>query len=123
MILEFPRWFIILCSANALAFLYYGYNCLFSEKMYAEFNRFQLSVGQLKLTGILQIMGALGVLAGLYLPLLGLMASAGLSLLMLLGFGVRLKIKDSLLLSAPSFIFMLLNGYLSWYFGSALSFW
>lgn len=123
MILELPRWFIILCSANALAFLYYGYNCLFSEKMYAEFNRFQLSVTQLKLTGILQIMGALGVLVGLYFNLLGLMASAGLSLLMLLGFGVRLKIKDSFLLSAPSFIFMLLNGYLSWYFGSALSFW
>lgn len=116
-------WFIILCSVNAMAFLYYGYNCLFSEQMAREFSRFQLSVSQRQLTGGLQILGALGVLIGLYYSLLGVLASVGLCLLMLFGFVVRLKIKDSLALSAPSFIFMLINGYLAWYFGTALTWW
>jgi len=35
---------------------------------------------------------------------------------MLLGFIVRLKIKDSILLSLPSFAFMIFNGYLFSYF-------
>jgi hypothetical protein len=116
-------WFIVLCSANAMAFLYYGYNCLFSEQMAKEFKRFQLSDSQRQLTGALQIFGALGVLIGLYYNILGALASAGLCLLMLFGFVVRLKIKDSFALSVPSFIFMLLNGYLAWYFGNVLTWW
>lgn len=45
-------------------------------------------------------------------PLILLLASGGLAVLMLLGFGVRLKIGDGFWLSLPSFLFMLLNGYL-----------
>ncbi len=96
---------------SAISFLFYGLNCLFNKKMSQEFKRFGLSKFQ-KLTGILQIIGAIGLLIGYFYPILILIASAGLSLLMFLGFLVRLKIKDGLLVSLPSFAFMLLNLYI-----------
>ena len=113
----------ILIAINAFAFLYYGYNCLFSERMSVEFNRFRLTVLKRKITGALQIIGALGLLAGLFYYPLGLVASLGLCLLMLLGFGLRLKIKDSFLETTPSFLLMVLNGYFTWYFGHLIGFW
>ena len=101
---------------SAISFLFYGYGCLFSDKMKQEFLRFQLSENQRKITGILQILAGLALLLSFINPLLGVIASAGLTLQMLLGFLVRLKIKDSFILSLPSFIFMLFNGYLFVYF-------
>ncbi len=114
---------MVLILLIAMAFLFYGYNCLFSEKMTEEFNRFGLNTAQRKTTGVAQIIGALGLIGGCFYWPLGLAASAGLTLLMLLGFGVRLKIKDSFAESAPSFILMLINGYFAYYFGMLLELW
>ena len=41
------------------------------------------------------------------------MSFLGLFLLILLGFGVRLRIKDSFLQSLPSFSYAVLNGYIA----------
>lgn len=92
----------------ALAFYFYGFNCLFSDFLKSEFKRFGLAQYRL-LTGALQLLGATGLLAGLYFPLIGVLAAAGLSLLMLMGFITRLKIKDSFKETFPSFLFMLIN--------------
>ena len=63
-----------------------------------------------KLTGFLQLIGALGLLIGLYLsPIILLLASTGLFLLMIAGFIVRLKIKDNFIKSSPSFSFAAIN--------------
>lgn len=79
--------------------------------MKAEFVRYGLAKFRV-LTGSLEIIGALGLLAGLFfLPIL-IIAAAGLSLLMLLGFGTRLVIKDPFLQSLPSFVFLLVNAYI-----------
>ena len=96
---------------SASSFLFYGLHCLFSKKMAQEFKRFGLNDFR-KPTGILQLIGAIGLLMGFFYPILTLIASAGLAFLMLLGFLVRLKIKDSLLVSSPAFAFMLLNLYI-----------
>jgi hypothetical protein len=112
--------FQILVAVNALAFLLYGFNSLFFAPMIAEFNRFGLTSFQRKITGIMQIFGALGLLLGLRYPAWGLAASVGLCILMVLGFGVRLKIKDSFSQAAPSFIFILLNAYLVYKFLSSI---
>nr|WP_155208799.1 DoxX family protein [Fulvivirga aurantia] len=99
---------------SILSFLYYGAICLFTQKMVKEFNRFRLTDFQRQLTGILQLLGATGLLIGVFFsPWLAGIASGGLSILMALGFIVRLKIRDSLLLSIPSFFFMLVNAFLS----------
>tara|TARA_B110000977_G_C11057045_1_gene484486 strand:+ start:1941 stop:2285 length:345 start_codon:yes stop_codon:yes gene_type:complete len=96
---------------SAISFLFYGLNCLFNKNMFQEFKRFGLSNFR-KLTGVLQLLGAVGLLLGFFYPILTLVASSGLSLLMLLGFLVRLKIKDGLLVSLPAFTFMFLNLYI-----------
>lgn len=93
-----------------LIFIYYGIQCLYSSEMKSEFKRFGLLNYQRKLTGILQLLGAFGLFLGLlFEPLLGIIASAGLGTLMLLGFIVRLKIKDNFIKSFPSFLFMIIN--------------
>ncbi len=93
--------------------MYYGTMCLFSNKMALEFERFGLSPTQRQLTGVSQILGSIGLLIGLWQPLLGLIGSGGLALLMLLGFLTRLKIRDSLVQSLPAFLYLLLNAYLA----------
>ena len=42
-------------------------------------------------------------------------------MLMLLGFCVRLKIKDGFVKSFPSFFYMALNAYLFWYYYKAFA--
>jgi hypothetical protein len=79
--------------------------------MKTEFKRFGLEkVGDL--TAILELLGALGLLAGLmFLPVL-LLSSGGLALLMFIGVIVRIKVKDNLWVTLPALFFMLLNGYI-----------
>tara|TARA_R110002049_G_scaffold37352_2_gene117792 strand:- start:3184 stop:3534 length:351 start_codon:yes stop_codon:yes gene_type:complete len=99
----------------AFCFVGYGISCLYSSKMVEEFKRFGLSESQRKLTGVLQILGGVGLIVGFFThPFISMLAAVGLSLLMLLGFITRIKIKDSFYESSPSFVFMVLNGYLAY---------
>jgi uncharacterized membrane protein len=98
---------------NALFFLFYGVQCLVSDYMIAEFRRFGLPDSQRRLTGVLQILGAAGLLVGLHIPAIGLLSATGLLLMMLAAFGVRMKIKDNFIQSLPSIVFMVVNGYLA----------
>ena len=101
--------FDFFCLLTAIAFLVYGPCCVFSGHMVVEFERYRLARFR-KITGYLQILGAVGLLIGyLGTPIVGLLASLGLSIQMLLGFGVRLLIRDSLLQCLPSFSFMMIN--------------
>jgi hypothetical protein len=107
----------ILVLFIGLSFFFYGLGCFYSPTMHLEFKRFGLSPALRKLTGSLQIIGALGLLGGYYfLPVLGFFAAIGLTLLMSLGFGVRLKIKDNFVQSFPSFFFALVNAYVAFQF-------
>ena len=79
--------------------------------MREEFERYDLAKFR-NLVGLLQLCGGIGLLVGLVWNPALIIASSGLSLLMLMGFVVRVKMKDGLLESLPSFIFMLINGYI-----------
>jgi len=104
----------ILTFFISACFLFYGAGCLFSHKMDDEFERFGLTKFQRRLTGVLQILGSLGLLTGYALmPELAIFSAGGLSLLMLLGFGVRLKIKDGVIASFPSLFFSVLNFFIA----------
>ena len=99
----------ILTWFSSMAFIYFGITCFYSKFIISEFKRYGLPKFR-KLTVFLQLLGAIGLLIGLYFtPTLLLFASTGLCLLMLLGFVVRIKIKDNFIKSAPSFIFSTLN--------------
>ena len=84
--------------------------------MKQEFLRFKLSETQRKITGILQMVAAVALLFSFISPISGVIATAGLTIQMLLGFMVRIRIKDSIMLSLPSFVFMIVNSYLFVYF-------
>lgn len=79
--------------------------------MREEFDRFRLS-RYATLTGTLELMGGIGLLVGLKFNIILLLSSGGLALLMLLGFGVRLKMKDRFWLTFPSLFFMIINSYI-----------
>lgn len=101
----------ILILFSGLAFIFYGLAILLSSKMQEEFVRFGLAKFH-KLTGILELLGGLGLLVGLISNRILLPSSLGLGLLMTLGFAVRLKMRDSFVDSFPSLFFMILNTYL-----------
>lgn len=104
---------------SAFSFLFFGIACFINPQMKTEFQRYGLDAFR-NTVGGLQILGALGLLTGIisYPPLLPL-AALGLCILMVLGFVVRLKIKDSVLQSAPSLLYAMLNAYILYYSVSA----
>lgn len=113
--------FDFFCLLTAIAFLIYGLCCIFSGHMIVEFERYRLARFRM-LTGYLQILGAIGLLVGFLIsPVAGLVAALGLSVQMLLGLGVRLLIRDTLLQCLPSFGFMLINAGLVFGFVNRLS--
>ena len=100
-----------LVCASGLTFLIYGGLCLASMSMVEDFQRFGLERLRL-LTGFLEVLGGAGLLVGLKWPPALSLSSAGLALLMLIGFGVRVKMHDSIVQSLPSLALMLVNGYI-----------
>lgn len=96
---------------SAFSFLFYGIAYFVSTNMKNEFKRFGLEKFG-TLTAVLELTGALGLFIGFQNHTILALASAGLTLLMLLGVGVRIKMKDSLLVSLPAFFYFLLNAYI-----------
>ena len=67
-----------------------------------------------KLTGILQILGGLGIIIGFWVDHLQFISVLGLSVLMLLGVVTRIMIKDDFVKTFPALFYCLLNVYLSY---------
>lgn len=84
--------------------------------MRLEFTRFGLNTLQRFITGVLQLIGAAGLIVGMYYTKVGIAAAAGLALLMLAGFLVRLKIKDGVYKSSPALIFLFLSSIICYQF-------
>jgi hypothetical protein len=104
----------ILTALSVGLFLFYGIACLFFDGMVEEFKRYGLSRYR-RLTGVLEVLGALGLVAGYVLPGVTMLASAGLTVLMLLGTATRIRVRDSPLQTLPAFVLMLVNAFLFLY--------
>ncbi len=101
----------VLIFISSFSFIIYGISYFTSPQMKSEFKRFGLEkLGAL--TAVLELLGAFGLLVGLRLHPLLLVSAGGLAILMLLGVAVRIKMKDSLLISLPATFYMLLNAYI-----------
>lgn len=96
---------------SAVSFFGFGVSCYVTTYMRYEFNRYGLGNRRL-LVGFFQVLGAIGLLVGFVVPAIGLLASGCLSLLMLLGVGVRIKIKDTFLQTTPALFYCLLNAWI-----------
>lgn len=101
----------LLILFSSFSFLIYGISWFTSPHMKSEFKRFQLEKFGL-LTAMLEMAGALGLLAGLMIRPLLLISSGGLALLMFFGVLVRFRVKDSLWVSLPALFYMVLNLYI-----------
>ena len=94
----------------SISFLFYGYACLFSQHMVNEFQRY--GVPQFRsLIGMMEVLGALGLIVGYFILPIQILAAGGLALLMLCGCLLRLKIRDSILQTVPAFTFLILSLY------------
>ena len=103
--------FHTLIVLSSVLFLWYGLTTLFSDGMIDEFSRFGLSQYR-RMTGGLEVLGALGLLFGLRFPPLVVVSAAGLSLMMLLGVVTRVRALDPWLQMLPAICLMLLNAFL-----------
>ena len=95
-------------AISITSFAWYGMSCFMSAAMVAEFHRYRLSRFR-SLTGVLQVAGSFGLLAGYYSRPLLLLSAGGLTVMMLLGMFVRFRIRDPLYAALPAFAFFALN--------------
>ncbi|MFT7616686.1 MAG: hypothetical protein ACI97A_000314 [Planctomycetota bacterium] len=98
---------------SIVAFFWYGFQCLFLERMAREFERFGLEPFR-RTVGALEMIGAVGLVLSYKEPALGIAAAMGLGVLMFAGSVVRMRIQDTLVQSLPAMIFMLINFYLGY---------
>jgi hypothetical protein len=108
---------LIYQSANVLSavvFLSFGTWCLLAGGMAEDFERFGLQHLRI-LTGLLEVLGALALLAGFVVVEAAIVGGGGLALLMALGLLTRIRQRDSLRQMLPAALLMVLNGYIAWY--------
>ena len=98
----------ILQIFSALSFVFYGIMSFSSNIMKPEFNRWGISKFR-TIVGCAQLTGGFGLLAGFYFPIMTILSSLGLTVLMLLGFILRLIVKDGIVKSSPAFIYTIIN--------------
>ena len=96
---------------SSLSFFAYAISYFTSPHMKKEFKRFGLEKIGL-LTIILEFIGATGLIVGLKFNPILTISSLGLTLLMLSGLIVRIKLKDSIWISLPALFYLGLNTYI-----------
>lgn len=92
-------------------FLGYGLSCLFMGAMIDEFARYNLSRFR-RVVGLLEVLGALGLLSSIVVPALVFPSSVGLALLMALGIVTRVRARDPFIEAIPATVLMLVNLFL-----------
>jgi hypothetical protein len=98
---------------SSTLFLFYGIACLLFEGMRRDFERFGFS--RLRpLVGILEVLGALGLIVGQFWPPLVALSAGGLALMMLVGVGTRVRVLDSLAQTLPALALMCVNLFIAW---------
>lgn len=107
--------FQVALVVSAVAFLAYGTACLALDGMKRDFERFGMARLRV-LTGALEVLGALGLLAGWALsPLLVAASAGGLALLMGAGVATRIRVLDSLAQTLPALVLLLMNAFVAWH--------
>ena len=95
-------------SLSILLFLYYGWSCLSSDVLRAEFERFGVSRFRI-LTGTLEILGAVGLLVGQFLQPVLFLSAGGLTVMMALVVAMRVRLRDPITETLPALVLMLVN--------------
>jgi len=92
---------LVLALISGLSFLRYGFEILFRVRLREEFARYGMPEIR-SFVGVLEVLGGTAVLLGLAVAPLGAFGAAGLTLLMIFGLIVRIKIHDAPRLMVPA---------------------
>lgn len=92
---------LVLALISGLSFLRYGLEVLFRIRLREEFTRYGMP-GIRKFVGVMEMLGGAAVLLGLAVAPLGAFGAAGLTLLMILGLIVRIRLHDAPRLMVPA---------------------
>ena len=101
----------IVIILSACTFIFYGSLCLMTNHMKVEFERYGLSRFRIFI-GVLELLGGIGLIVGLTYPPILIFSSAGLTLLMILGTFIRIKVRDKMMEILPAFILILVNAFI-----------
>ena len=93
---------------SAISFIIYGINSFFSKRMMLEYERWGFK-NQRIILGSCQLLGGLGLLIGLAIPLMLSIASFLLMCMMLTAVFVRIKINESVVKMLPALLYVVIN--------------
>ena len=102
---------VVLALVSGVSFLYYGFRVLFGTAARREFERYELPAVR-QFVGLVEVLGGTAVILGLAVAPLGAFAAAGLTMLMVLGLIVRVRVHDAPRLMAPAASLGVLNAVL-----------
>lgn len=101
----------VLALVSGLSFLRYGFRILFRVELSEEFARY--GVPRVRaFVGVMELLGGAAVLVGIVVAPLGALGAGGLTLLMIIGLGIRIKIHDPPRLMVPAAVLAALNAVL-----------
>tara|TARA_B100001173_G_scaffold303712_1_gene306811 strand:+ start:349 stop:696 length:348 start_codon:yes stop_codon:yes gene_type:complete len=93
---------------SAISFVIYSLHSVFSRRMILEFSRW--GIGNLRiLVASFQMLGGIGLLLGMYNVWLLCLVSFLLMLMMITAIIIRIRVRDSFLLTVPALIYALLS--------------
>ena len=99
---------LILSIISGISFIFFGLACFFSNVFINEFYRYGL-YEYIKIVGVFQLLGGIGCIVGVFYKRLLIISSLGLSIMMLLGVGVRVKINDTFFQTLPAILYLIIN--------------
>ncbi|MGW2216814.1 DoxX family protein [Nonomuraea sp. NPDC001684] len=101
---------VVLSLLLALAFAGAGFPKLTGkDAMAAQLGKLGVSAGLMRVIGALEILGAVGLVAGLWVEVLGVAAAAGLALLMAGAVATHLRARDAAKDTLPSLLLVILS--------------
>lgn len=93
---------------SAASFIVYGINSFFSKRMISEYERWGFK-NQRNIIASCQLLGGIGLLVGLTIPLILSVASFLLMCMMLAAVLVRIRIKESAVKMLPAILYVVIN--------------
>ena len=98
----------ILILFSSVSFIFYAINSLSAKRLIDEFQRW--GYGNLrKIIAYLQILASIGLIVGLYFPLLLSIVSFLLFIMMMIATYTRIKVKDGFIDTFPAIFYSVLN--------------
>ena len=99
---------VVLSFFSGISFIFFGLACYYNSLFVNEFYRYGLSEYR-TIIGFFQLLGGIGSIIGVFDKRILIISSLGLSVMMLLGVGVRIKINDTFIQTLPALTYLIVN--------------